>query len=94
VDIILELAKQGTQGIMLAPRHGQKEDIMVNIKYYGANISDESIQAQTLAHELYGHAWLYIQGLPYLHEPGSQGSGLDKNGFVNRYIGLITERKY
>ena len=97
--IILRLLEDlEAPGIMLPPRHGRKDDIMVNVKDYilcaVANMTDKSFQAQTLAEELYGHAWLYVQGLPYLHEPGSQGSGLDKNGFVNRYIGLITERKY
>ncbi|MDD8019788.1 MAG: RHS repeat-associated core domain-containing protein [Acidobacteriota bacterium] len=97
-SIVLDLAKQETRGIMLPPRHGRKNDIMVNVKDYilcaVANMTDKSFQAQTLAEELYGHAWLYVQGLPFLHERGSQGGGLDKNGFVNKYIGLIKERKY
>ncbi len=82
MDIILELAKQGTQGIMLAPRHGQKEDIMVNIKYYGANISDESIQAQTLAEELDGRAWSH-----YLYGRCVGRKGLDRNGFLKCILG-------
>jgi hypothetical protein len=81
-DIILELAKQGTPGIMLAPRHGQKEDIMVNIKYYSANITDESIQAQTLAEESDGRAWSY-----YLYERSAGRKGLDRNCFLKCILG-------
>jgi len=57
-------------------------------------MTDKSFQAQTLAEELYGHAYLYVQGLPYLHERGSGGEGLDLERFVNRYTMLIRARRY
>jgi len=97
--IILRLLEDlKAPGIMLPPRHGRKDDIIVNVKDYilcaVANMTDKSFQAQTLAEELYGHAYLYVQGLPYLHERGSGGEGLDLERFVNRYTMLIRARRY
>jgi RHS repeat-associated protein len=94
---ILFLKNLGAKGIFLPPRNAANEDPLVN--YYDSIVcavlpsNDKSEIGRTLAHELYGHAFLYIRGLPYRHEKGKAG-GLDPNGFVNKYILRIENRGY
>jgi len=97
-SVSLELSEAGILGIMLPPLDSRPDDNIVNRYDYVlcavAKMADRSLQARTLAEELYGHAYLYIRGLPYLHERGLLGKGLDPNGFVNRYILRILNRRY
>jgi RHS repeat-associated protein len=89
----------GSPGFTIFPRNGRPSPmvrdsdsllVVVARKYYR---DKESEQARTLAHELYGHAYLYISGLPFLHDL-TPDKRWDPNGFVNRYTDQITQRRY
>jgi RHS repeat-associated protein len=84
----------GWNGVTIFPKYGRAaimvhdgNDILIRVaRLFFRN--DKSEQARTLAEELYGHAYLYIRGLPFQHElPGERGN-------VNSYINRIRERKY
>jgi hypothetical protein len=91
----------GINGMMIAPKNGRSEAIafhdsdsllvVVAKSFYSGN---KSMQAKILAHELYGHAFLYISNKPFQHELSADRKGLDRNGSVNQYINKIEERKY
>jgi len=97
VRYIAKLGERGYLGIFLPPLTSRSDNNIVNVEDYilcaVANINDKSLQAQTLAEELYGHAYLYLRGLPYLHETGPSGRRIDPEGFVNRYIMRILKRR-
>ena len=84
-------------GATVTPKNGRKAPMVRDSASILVAVSrralDKSEQARTLAHELYGHAYLYNAGLPFLHDITPAG-GYDKNGFVNRYIYNIQKRKY
>jgi len=89
----------GTPGFTITPKNGRLSPmvrdsdsllVVVARKHYR---NMESEQARTLAHELYGHAYLYVSGLPFLHDL-TPDRRLDPNGFVNRYTDRITQRRY
>lgn len=90
------------EGIMIPPQNGRPspwmrigntKNLLVLVGRTRGDSSRLSEQARTMAHELYGHAFLYISGLPFLHDVTPQGQW-DPNGFVNKYIDKIAARKY
>ena len=96
-SIIIPLRETGIQGLTIFPSEGRQEAIYVHNKDYILcaifPFLDKSIMGMALAHELYGHAYLYIRNLPFQHEFGKSG-GLDPEGFVNSYIRRIERGRY
>jgi len=91
---------EGFNGLTIFPKKGRatkfvhdSESIRVAVaRAFYAN--DSSAQARTLAHELYGHAYLYFKGGAYLHEMRKDMKGLNPDGKVNKYIDAIENRNY
>ena len=87
----LTLEESGWQGFTVMPKKGRSASIAVHNEQYilcaVAAFENKSKQALALAHELYGHAYLYLNMKPFLHES-------DPNGFVNSYIRRIEKRRY
>ncbi|RFT15311.1 MAG: YD repeat protein [Candidatus Saccharicenans subterraneus] len=87
----LPLEENSWQGFTVTPRKGRTESIAVHNKPYIlcaiAPFENKSKEALALAHELYGHAFLYLRMKPFLHEG-------EPNGFVNSYIRRIEKRGY
>jgi RHS repeat-associated protein len=91
----------GINGIVISPQKGRSDAVVVHDSdsllvavarsFYRYA---PSLQAKVLAHELYGHAYLYISNKPFQHELTADRKGTDTNGFVNQYIWKIEERKY
>ncbi|MBC7360812.1 MAG: hypothetical protein H5U06_00770 [Candidatus Aminicenantes bacterium] len=96
-SIITPLQETGIQGLTVFPSDGRPEAVNVHYRdYILCAISpflDKSAMGMTLAHELYGHAFLYVRNRPFQHELGKTG-GFDPQGYVNRYIMRIEERRY
>jgi len=96
-SIITSLGETGMQAVTIYPRHGREEAINVHNKDYilcaVSSFLGQSEKARALAHELYGHAYLYIRNKAFRHEPGTLG-GWDPKGEVNTYIIRIEERRY
>jgi hypothetical protein len=64
-SIITSLGETGMQAMTVYPRHGREEAINVHNKDYilcaVSSFLGQSEKARALAHELYGHAYLYIR---------------------------------
>jgi hypothetical protein len=87
----LQLEENGWQGITITPKNGRGENIAVHDESYilcaVAFFKNKAKQALVLAHELYGHGYLYVSMKPFLHES-------DPNAFVNSYIKRIERGRY
>jgi len=92
------LGYDGLQGLTIYPREGRPEAVGVHDEKYilcaVGPMNDKSKQARALAHELYGHAYLYVSNKAFLHELNESKTGADPNGFVNKPIDNIGNRRY
>lgn len=92
------LSENGVNGITIFPKTGRSGATVVhdgiNILVVVARDQSNSKQAKTMAHELYGHAYLYMSKKPFLHEMNSSGTDALPDGYVNSYIRKIEEKKY
>jgi len=94
----MPLRHTGLQGLTIYPREGRPEAVGVHDEKYilcaVGPMNDKSKQARALAHELYGHAYLYVSNKAFLHELNESKTGADPNGFVNKPIDNIGNRRY
>jgi len=92
------LGYDGLQGLTIYPREGRPEAVGVHDEKFilcaVGPMNNKSKQARALAHELYGHVYLYISNKAFLHELNESKTGADPNGFVNKYIDKIEKRRY